>query len=65
MAFTITHVKFTCARVVDILIACIDNLKGFDEVIRTIYPNASCLDPKTQRHFWQSYQWRLRQLKKT
>jgi len=25
--------------VVDILIACIDNLKGFDEAIRTIYPN--------------------------
>jgi transposase-like protein len=23
----------------DILIACIDNLKGFDEAIRTIYPN--------------------------
>lgn len=25
--------------VADILIACIDNLKGFDEAIRTIYPN--------------------------
>ncbi len=26
----------------DILIACIDNLKGFDEAIRTIYPADRC-----------------------
>lgn len=37
-------------------------LSKTDEVKRLTF--ASYLDPRTQRHYWQSYQWRLRQLKK-